>query len=100
MVMEAMVRIPGKKSQFPADDGLFLINLETGSSKLLVSYEQMKDLVPPTRGREHRLDQSCPIQQERDQKYFGYAGREINEWMANHRIYCKQGWYQSAAVFS
>jgi hypothetical protein len=38
-----------KESQFPADDGLFLINLETGSSRLLVSYEQMKDLVPTTK---------------------------------------------------
>jgi len=32
---------------FPDDDGLFLINLETGESKLLVSYEQVKELVPP-----------------------------------------------------
>jgi hypothetical protein len=37
-----------EESQFPADDGLFLINLETGSSRLLVSYEQMKELVPAT----------------------------------------------------
>ncbi len=31
---------------FPKDDGLFLINLETGDSKLLVSYDQIRDLVP------------------------------------------------------
>lgn len=31
----------------PSDDGLFLINLETGTSELLISYEQVKDLIPP-----------------------------------------------------
>jgi hypothetical protein len=34
---------------FPSDDGLFLINLETGNSDLLVSYEQIRDLVPPVK---------------------------------------------------
>ena len=33
--------------QFPKDDGLFLVDLETGRSELLVSYEQIKDMVPP-----------------------------------------------------
>lgn len=33
--------------QLPADDGLFLIDLETGVARLLVSYEQIKDLIPP-----------------------------------------------------
>jgi hypothetical protein len=32
--------------KFPADDGLFLVDLETGISKLLVSYAQMKEMVP------------------------------------------------------
>ena len=32
---------------FPEDDGLFLIDLETGKSKLIISYEQVKNLVPP-----------------------------------------------------
>lgn len=36
-----------KDIPFPKDDGLFLINLETGDSKLLVSYDQIKNLVPP-----------------------------------------------------
>jgi hypothetical protein len=36
-----------KDVPFPDDDGLFLVNLETGESKLLVSYKQIKDLVPP-----------------------------------------------------
>ena len=31
----------------PADDGLFIIDLETGESKLLVSFQQIKDLIPP-----------------------------------------------------
>jgi hypothetical protein len=31
---------------FPTDDGLFLVNLETGEAKLLVSIAQVKDLVP------------------------------------------------------
>src|SRR6185437_8698670 len=36
---------------FPKDDGLFLINLETGSSKLLVSIDQVKEFVtPPLKG--------------------------------------------------
>ncbi len=33
---------------FPGDDGLFLIDLETGEAKLLVSYRQVADLVPET----------------------------------------------------
>lgn len=32
--------------QFPKDDGLFLIDLKTGKSKLIVSIAQVKDLVP------------------------------------------------------
>ena len=32
--------------QFPKDDGLFLIDLETGKSKLIVSIAQVKELVP------------------------------------------------------
>ncbi len=36
-----------KNIPFPTDDGLFLINLETGESKLLVSYDQIKNMVPP-----------------------------------------------------
>ena len=38
---------PGKEFPFPVDDGLFLANLMTGEIKLLVSYNQIKDLVPP-----------------------------------------------------
>ena len=33
--------------QLPSDDGLFLIDLETGFARLLVSFEQVKDLIPP-----------------------------------------------------
>lgn len=36
-----------KDVPFPDDDGLFLVNLESGESKLLVSYKQIKELVPP-----------------------------------------------------
>ena len=36
-----------KDIALPKDDGIFLINLETGETKLLVSYYQVKDLVPP-----------------------------------------------------
>lgn len=32
--------------QFPEDDGLFLVNLETGEAKLIVSIAQVKELVP------------------------------------------------------
>jgi hypothetical protein len=31
----------------PVDDGLFIIDLGTGESKLLVSFQQIKDLIPP-----------------------------------------------------
>jgi hypothetical protein len=31
----------------PADDGLFLVDLESGSAKLIVSNQQVKDLIPP-----------------------------------------------------
>ena len=37
---------PRAKEAFPADDGLFLVDLETGDAKLLVSIAQVKDLVP------------------------------------------------------
>jgi hypothetical protein len=36
-----------KDIPFPDNDGIFLINLETGESKILVSYEQVRQLVPP-----------------------------------------------------
>jgi hypothetical protein len=36
-----------KDVAFPEDDGLFMMNLETGNTTLLVSYLQIKDLVPP-----------------------------------------------------
>lgn len=41
--------------QFPVDDGLFLVNLETGKAKLIVSIAQVRDLVPevPTSGIEY-----------------------------------------------
>ena len=41
--------------QFPEDDGLFLVNLETGEAKLIVSIAQVKDLVPevPAEGFEY-----------------------------------------------
>lgn len=39
-----------KNTPFPADDGLFLINLETGKARLLVSYKQMEALVPDSEG--------------------------------------------------
>lgn len=35
-----------KETAFPADDGLFLLNLETGSARLLVSLQQIKSMVP------------------------------------------------------
>jgi hypothetical protein len=38
-----------KDVQFPEDDGLFLVNLETGKAKLLVSYARIKELVPVSR---------------------------------------------------
>jgi hypothetical protein len=40
---------------FPNDDGLFLVNLETGKAKLLVSIQQVKNLVPrvPASGIEY-----------------------------------------------
>lgn len=41
--------------QFPEDDGLFLVNLETGEAKLIVSISQVKDIVPeiPEEGIEY-----------------------------------------------
>jgi hypothetical protein len=33
-------------SAFPEDDGIFIVNLETGASKLIVSLAQLKSLVP------------------------------------------------------
>jgi len=41
--------------QFPEDDGLFLVNLETGKAKLIVSISQIKNMVPeiPKEGIEY-----------------------------------------------
>ena len=39
---------PKTEESFPDDDGLFLVNLETGAASLLVSLEQIRDLVPGT----------------------------------------------------
>lgn len=41
--------------QFPEDDGIFLVNLETGEAKLMVSIAQVKKLVPeiPEEGIEY-----------------------------------------------
>ncbi len=36
-----------KDIAFPEDDGLLLMDIETGNTKLLVSYQQIKELVPP-----------------------------------------------------
>ncbi|MDD4108853.1 MAG: hypothetical protein PHH93_09050 [Prolixibacteraceae bacterium] len=36
-----------EKDPLPADDGLFLVDLETGKAKLLVSYQQVRDVIPP-----------------------------------------------------
>ncbi|MEO6455427.1 MAG: hypothetical protein ABIN97_15210 [Ginsengibacter sp.] len=46
---------PKMNISFPEDDGLFLVNLETGAAKLIVSYLQMKSLVPdvPEKGLEY-----------------------------------------------
>src|SRR5690606_38264942 len=38
---------PMEDIPFPPDDGIFLVDLETGNCRLLVSYEQVRDLVPP-----------------------------------------------------
>jgi hypothetical protein len=37
---------PEENNPFPDDDGLFLVDLETGKARLLVSCNQVKDLVP------------------------------------------------------
>jgi hypothetical protein len=38
-----------KDIPFPEDDGMFLINLGTGTARLLVSYARVKDFVPPVK---------------------------------------------------
>ena len=38
---------PADDVAFPIDDGLFLVDLETGDSELIVSYKQVEHLVPP-----------------------------------------------------
>ena len=37
---------PKEEEAFPEDDGLFLIDLQTGRAKLIVSFAQLKNLVP------------------------------------------------------
>ncbi len=46
---------PRANVQFPEDDGIFLVNLETGNAKLIVSIAQIKKMVPeiPKEGIEY-----------------------------------------------
>jgi Tol biopolymer transport system component len=46
---------PKAEVQFPEDDGIFLVNLETGKAKLIVSISQIRALVPeiPKEGIEY-----------------------------------------------
>ena len=46
---------PQADVQFPEDDGLFMVNLETGEAKLIVSIAQIRELVPaiPPEGIEY-----------------------------------------------
>ena len=46
---------PRLDKPFPSDDGLFLVDLQTGKARLIVSIEQVKDLVPdvPATGIEY-----------------------------------------------
>lgn len=46
---------PQRDDRFPKDDGLFLVDLETGKAKLIVSIAQVKELVPevPASGIEY-----------------------------------------------
>jgi hypothetical protein len=41
---------PNSSVQFPEDDGMFLVNLETGEAKLIVSISQIKNMVPDISG--------------------------------------------------
>jgi hypothetical protein len=41
---------PNTSVQFPEDDGMFLVNLETGEAKLIVSMLEIKDMVPEISG--------------------------------------------------
>ena len=38
---------PRENTPLPYDDGLFIIDIETGVSKLLVSFQDVKELIPP-----------------------------------------------------
>ncbi|HRW85080.1 MAG TPA: hypothetical protein P5180_06580 [Bacteroidales bacterium] len=38
---------PRENNPLPYDDGLFIIDLETGVSELLVSFQDVRDLIPP-----------------------------------------------------
>ncbi len=46
---------PKQNVSFPDDDGIFLVDLETGKAKLIVSYKQIKESVPdiPKEGLEY-----------------------------------------------
>lgn len=46
---------PRADVQFPEDDGIFLVNLETGKAKLIVSISQIREMVPeiPKEGIEY-----------------------------------------------
>ncbi len=66
---------------YPSDDGLFLVNLQTGQAKLLVSLAQIRELVPPV--DEDRLEYFNHTLFSRDgSKIFwlsrGYAGKMRN----------------------
>jgi hypothetical protein len=72
---------PENEIPFPEDDGLFLINLETGSAKLLVTYKQIKDLVPPIKDGSIEWINHTLFSKNGSKIFFLSRQWDINSWI-------------------
>lgn len=64
---------------FPEDDGIFLMNLQTGESKLIVSYAQLKNMVPAINAKEGIEYIGHALFSRKGSKIF-FLARAIPDW--------------------
>jgi hypothetical protein len=65
--------------QFPDDDGIFLLNLQTGKAKLVISLAQLKNLVPEISTKEG-IEYIGHVLFSRDGSKFFFLARAVPKW--------------------
>jgi len=67
-----------KDVPLPTDDGLFLLDLQTGQAKLIVTINQVKDMVPPV--NEGGIEYFCHTRFSREGSKIFWLARAIPNW--------------------